>query len=92
MAHTLRGKQKLVNRVRRLRGQIEAVEKAIDEERDCFAILQTVAACRGAINRLMAEIMEDHIRYHLLSPDRPPQSQEVQAAEELIAVVKTYLR
>lgn len=92
MAHTLRGKQKLVNRVRRLCGQIEAVEKAIDEERDCFAILQTVAACRGAINRLMAEIMEDHIRYHLLSPDRPPQSQEVQAAEELIAVVKTYLR
>jgi DNA-binding FrmR family transcriptional regulator len=85
MAHTLRNKQKLVNRVRRLRGQIEAVEKAIDEERDCFAILQTVAACRG-------EIMEDHIRYHLLSPDRPPQSQEVQAAEELIEVVKTYLK
>jgi FrmR/RcnR family transcriptional regulator, repressor of frmRAB operon len=92
MAHTIRNKQKLVNRVRRLRGQIEAVEKAIEAEQDCFAILQTVAACRGAINGLMAEIMEDHIRYHLLSPDRPPQPREVQAAEELIEVVKTYLK
>jgi DNA-binding FrmR family transcriptional regulator len=92
MAHTLQNKQKLVNRVRRIRGQVEAVEKAIEEERDCFAILQTVAACRGAINGLMAEIMEDHIRHHLLKSDRSPHPQEVQAAEELIEVVKTYLK
>src|SRR5712692_5189393 len=92
MAHTIRNKQKLLNRVRRLRGQIEAVEKALDQERDCFTILQTVAACRGAINGLTAEIIEDHIRYHLLNPASPDPAEQAKAAEELIDVVKAYLK
>ena len=56
MAHTIRDKGKLLNRVRRIRGQIDAVEKALDQEQDCSSILQTIAACRGAINSLMAEM------------------------------------
>ena len=53
MAHTIRDKKKLLNRVRRIQGQIAAVEKALDQEQDCSTILLTIAACRGAINSLM---------------------------------------
>jgi len=92
MAHTIRNKQKLLNRVRRIRGQMEAIEKALDQERDCFTILQTVAACRGAINGLTAEIIEDHIRYHLLHPTQQDPAEKAKAAEELIDVVRAYLK
>lgn len=92
MAHTIRDKKKLISRVHRIRGQIEAVEKALVEERDCHSILQTIAACRGAINGLMAEVMEGHIRHHVLNPDRDPASGEARAAQELIDIVKSYLK
>ena len=92
MAHTIRDKKKLRNRVRRIRGQIDAVEKALEHEQDCSTILLTIAACRGAINGLMAVIIEGHIRYHLVDPDRQPTSEKAKAAQELIEVVKAYLR
>jgi DNA-binding FrmR family transcriptional regulator len=92
MAHTVRDKQKLLNRIRRIRGQIEAVEKALEEEKDCFSILQTVAACRGAINGLTAEIIEGHIRFHIADPNQHPTSEQAKAAQELIDVVKAYLK
>jgi DNA-binding FrmR family transcriptional regulator len=92
MAHTIRDKQKLLNRVRRIRGQVEAVEKALDQERDCSELLQTIAACRGAINSLMAEVIEGHIRFHVVDPDEKPTSKQAKAAQELMDVVKTYLR
>jgi DNA-binding FrmR family transcriptional regulator len=92
MAHTIRDKTKLLNRVRRIRGQIDAVEKALDQEQDCSTILLTIAACRGAINGLMAEIIEGHIRYHLVDPDHQPSTEKAKAAQELIDVVKTYLK
>jgi len=92
MAHTVRDKKKLLNRVRRIRGQIDAVEKALELEQDCSAILLTIAACRGAINGLMAEIIEGHIRYHVVDPDQQPTSDKARAAQELIDVVKAYLK
>jgi DNA-binding FrmR family transcriptional regulator len=92
MAHTIRDKVKLLNRVRRIRGQIEGVEKAIDQEEDCSKILQAIAACRGAINGLMAEVIEGHIRFHVVNPDQSPTSEQARAAQELIDVVKTYLK
>ncbi len=92
MAHTLRDKNKLIARARRIRGQIDAVERALTEERDSHSILQTIAACRGAINGLMAEVVEGHIRYHVLDPDRDPGSTEAKAALELIDIVKSYLK
>jgi DNA-binding FrmR family transcriptional regulator len=92
MAHTIRDKKKLLNRVRRIRGQVEAVEKALDQERDCAELLQTIAACRGAINGLMAEVIEGHIRFHVVDPDEKPTSKQAKAAQELMDVVKTYLR
>ena len=92
MAHTIRDKKKLLNRVRRIRGQIDAVEKALEREEECSTILLTIAACRGAINSLMAEIIEGHIRFHVVDPDRQPTSEKGKAAQELIDVVKAYLK
>jgi FrmR/RcnR family transcriptional regulator, repressor of frmRAB operon len=100
MAHTIRNKQKLISRVRRIRGQIEAVERALEQEQDCTVILQTIAACRGAINGLMAEVVEGQIRYHVIDPELPATAQasrvaklaHAQAADELIAVIKTYMK
>ena len=80
MAHTIRDKKKLLNRVRRIRGQIAAVEKALDQEQDCSTILLTIAACRGAINSLMAEVIEGHIRFHVVDPDHQPTSEKARAA------------
>jgi FrmR/RcnR family transcriptional regulator, repressor of frmRAB operon len=92
MAHTIRDKKKLVDRVRRIRGQVDGIEKALVEEHDCAKILQTIAACRGAINGLMAEVIEGHVRFHVVNPDHRPGSGQAKAAQELIDVIKRYLR
>ncbi len=62
MGHTIKEKTKLLNRVRRVRGQVEALERAVEEERGCSDVLHLVVAARGAMNSLMAEVIEDHIR------------------------------
>jgi DNA-binding FrmR family transcriptional regulator len=92
MAHTARDKEKLLLRVRKIRGQIDALERALAEESECADVLQLMAACRGALNGLMAEVMEGHIRFHVLSPHASTSSPQAEAAEELIEVVKAYLK
>jgi DNA-binding FrmR family transcriptional regulator len=92
MAHTTKDKDRLLIRVRRIRGQVEAIERAIDGEQECTGVLQLLAACRGALNGLMAEVMEGHIRFHVLAPGEAKDSPQVEAAEELIGVVRTYLK
>jgi DNA-binding FrmR family transcriptional regulator len=92
MAHTIRDKQKLLNRVRRLRGQIDSIAKALEQEKECSTILHTVAACRGSFNGLMAEILESHIRFHVVDPDVNPKSDQAREAQELIDALRTYLR
>ena len=90
--HTTREKKKLISRVRRIRGQLEAVENAISEEKSCFEVLQTMAAARGAMNGLVAEIVEDHVRHHVLDPELKATSKQGRAAEELIDVVRAYVK
>jgi DNA-binding FrmR family transcriptional regulator len=90
--HTVREKDKLIARVRRIRGQIEAVERAISEEQGCYDVLQTVAAARGALNGLVAEMVEDHVRFHVLDPDEKVSAKRARAAEELIDIVRSYMR
>jgi DNA-binding FrmR family transcriptional regulator len=92
MAHTSKDKKKLLDRIKRIRGQLNGVEKGIEEEKDCGDVLLTLAACRGAMNALMAEILEGHVRHHVL-PQSGEVSQESQhAADELIEVIRRYLR
>ena len=93
MAHTTRDKKKLIARIKRIRGQLGAIERSLEEEtEDCGAILQTIAACRGAINGLMGEVIEGHVRFHIIDPSQKPTSDQKDAAEELIGIVKTYLK
>ena len=92
MGHLIRDKKKLLNRVRRLRGQLNSVERDLQEERDCEGTLRTIAACRGAINGLMAQVLEGHIRYHVVDPDVKPTSEQARASQELIDVIKAYLK
>ena len=90
MSHTKREKLKLLNRVRRIRGQIEAVERAIEEEKGCASVLHMIVAARGAMSSLMTEVIEDHIKLHVVDPVRG--ADRSRGAEELIEAVQTYLK
>jgi len=90
MAHTIHSKKQLLTRVRRIKGQAEALERALDDEKECSAVLQQIAAIRGAINGLMNEVMEGYIREHL-SPNVPEQ-QRNEDLEKLVSVLRSYLK
>jgi DNA-binding FrmR family transcriptional regulator len=83
-----RERAKLLNRARRIRGQVEAIERAlaVDGE-ECADVLQLLAACRGGINSLMAEVIEDHILDHVAKGKPSPA-----IAEDLIDIVRAYLK
>jgi FrmR/RcnR family transcriptional regulator, repressor of frmRAB operon len=87
----LRDKRGLVNRVRRLRGQVDAIERALDGEASCSDLLQRITAARGAINGLMAEVLEEHVREYLLPVDGDAEPRQADAAEELIEIIHSYL-
>jgi DNA-binding FrmR family transcriptional regulator len=90
--HTVPDKQKLVLRVRRIRGQIEAIERALVNELDCSELLQLITAARGAMNGLMAELLEDHVRFHILDAKKKPSLEQSSAAEDLIGIIRCYLK
>jgi DNA-binding FrmR family transcriptional regulator len=91
MSHIEKEKQKLVARIRRIRGQVDAIERSLSSSNDCADVLMLLANVRGGINSLMAEVLEDHIRLHMLTPDKnsaPP----TELAEDLIDLVRAYLK
>lgn len=91
MPHTHHHREKLRSRLARIRGQVDGVGRALDEERDCGEVLQQVAAIRGAVAGLMAELLEGHVREHLAG-ERVPAADRLKAADELVEVVRRYLR
>ena len=92
MSHVAAEKQKLLNRLKRLKGQVDALERAVSGDVECTRVLQQATACRGALEGFIAEVIEDHIREHMIEPDLPVSDPKVQAAEELVAIVRAYLR
>jgi DNA-binding FrmR family transcriptional regulator len=92
LAHVTDQKKKLLTRLSRIQGQLEGIRKALEEEQECSAMLQQIAACRGAMNGLMLEILEGEVRFHVLSPNAKANSSEARAAEELIEVLHTYIK
>ncbi len=92
MGHTVRDKTKLLNRIRRIAGQVRAIEHALEREQEASDIMRTIAACRGAINSLMAVVVEGHVRLHVVDPRRPLPVSQAEAVEELLDVVRAYLR
>jgi DNA-binding FrmR family transcriptional regulator len=88
MSHTSREKLDLVNRTKKVIGQLEGTLRALNEHKQCADVLQRLAAARGAINSLMAELMEDHIRNHMSRSSKS----SAEATEDLIGIVRSYLK
>lgn len=91
MSHIISGKKKLLSRVRRIKGQAIAIESSLEEDPDCMAILQQVAAIKGAVNGLMKEVLEGHIREHLGADDLKKEERD-EEVEQVISLLKSYLK
>lgn len=91
MSHVAKEKQKLLNRLKRLRGQLEAIERAVEADTECARVLQQATSCRGALDGFIAEVIEDHIREHMLDPDAAHDDPRNQAGEELVSIIHAYL-
>ena len=83
-------KTKLVKRLSRIRGQVDALQRAIvEQDAPSAKLLQQATACRGAMDGFIAEVIEDHIREQVV--DAETKGEAVLAAEELIGIVHSYL-
>jgi DNA-binding FrmR family transcriptional regulator len=91
MSHIGKEKQKLIARIKRIRGQVDAIERSLTAGDDCADVLMLLANVRGGINSLMAEVLEDHIRLHIAAPDKSSLTPE-DLAEGLIDLVRAYLK
>lgn len=92
MTHAIQEKQKLLNRVRRVRGQVDAIERALEAEESCTQVMRLLTAARGALNAMMAEVVEDHIQMHMVEANRKPTRDEIEAADELVEVLRSYIK
>jgi DNA-binding FrmR family transcriptional regulator len=90
MGHLAKDKTKLVARIRRLKGQMDAIERALNADASCAEVLNLVASVKGAVSGLMSELVEDHITEHVLNAANA--SARSKGAAELIGVVKAYLK
>ncbi|MFP6846721.1 MAG: metal/formaldehyde-sensitive transcriptional repressor [Thalassolituus sp.] len=91
MAHIEQSKKKLLTRVRRIKGQAEALERVLENKASCMDVLQQIAAMRGAVNGLMTEVLNSHIEEHLGADDISPQQRKEEVAD-VMAILKSYLR
>ena len=91
MPHTIHDKKKLLARVRRIKGQVQSLEAALEDEKECAAVLQQIAAVRGAVSGLMAEVLEGHLREHLGADDVSP-AQRQSDLEEVVSALRSYLK
>ncbi|NCP64895.1 MAG: metal/formaldehyde-sensitive transcriptional repressor [Paraglaciecola sp.] len=91
MAHIEKDKKALLTRIKKIRGQTNALEKLLEHEPDCIVVLQQVAAIRGAVNGLMNKILEDHIRHHIGLAELSNE-ERANESEELITILKSYLK
>lgn len=91
MSHTHANKKPLLSRVRRIKGQAEALEKALQDDGDCGAVLQQIAAIRGAVNGLMAEVLEGHLREHVGSHDISAEQRDAEV-DAVARLLRSYLK
>ena len=90
MPHTSRQKDKLIARVRRIKGQLEGVERALDSEAACVEVLRQIASVRGAVSGLTAAVMEDHLREDVLAAETDKERD--QGGEDMIEVIRAYMK
>jgi DNA-binding FrmR family transcriptional regulator len=91
MSHLEKEKQKLIARIKRIRGQVDSIERSLTTDDDCADVLMLLANVRGGINSLMAEVLEDHIRLHMLGNEKNSMP-AAELAEDLIGLVRAYLK
>ena len=91
MSHITQSRKPLLARVRRIQGQAAALEIALSQGKDCAAVLQQIAAIRGAVNGLMAQVLEGHLRDHLSDPAASAEQREDELAV-VLSVLKSYLK
>jgi DNA-binding FrmR family transcriptional regulator len=91
MSHLEKEKQKLIARIKRIRGQVDSIERSLTTGDDCADVLMLLANVRGGINSLMAEVLEDHIRLHMLTNEKNAMP-SAELAEDLIGLVRAYLK
>jgi DNA-binding FrmR family transcriptional regulator len=91
MSHTIRNKKRLAHRVARIRGQVEALARTLDGEAECGDVLRLIASARGAMDSLMAEVIEGHIRDHAFRGARA-KSEERRAADDVVNIIRSYLK
>jgi DNA-binding FrmR family transcriptional regulator len=92
LAHTVDEKKQLLVRVNRIQGQLQSIREAIEEEKECSEVLQQIAACRGAVNGLLLEIIEGELRFHVLTKNTKTDSREMKAAENLVEILRRYIK
>jgi DNA-binding FrmR family transcriptional regulator len=88
MGHVVKDKMKMLARVNRIKGQLDAFAKAIEANGDCYQIMQLLASCRGALNGLMSEVVEVHIREHVVEAENKKMA--IEAGEELIEIMQSF--
>jgi DNA-binding FrmR family transcriptional regulator len=91
MAHTVEEKKRLLNRVRRIMGQVAAIERTLDQEGEC-EVLHNISACRGAMDAVMAEVIEGQIRFHILPVSGGATGEQARAADDLVPALRAYLK
>lgn len=90
MSHTSRQKDKLIARVRRIKGQLEGIERALEDEAACIEVLRQIASVRGAVGGLKAEVIEDHLREHVVGAEN--EQERRQGGEELAEIIRVYMK
>jgi DNA-binding FrmR family transcriptional regulator len=92
MSHADSDKQKMLARVRRIKGQVEAIERAFEAEAESDKIMHLIAGARGAISGLMGEVVEHHIRHHLVDDVKHPGALDAAARDALVDVIHSYVK
>jgi DNA-binding FrmR family transcriptional regulator len=90
--HIITNKEKLISRVRKIKGQLEGVEKALESDKDCKQILHIVSSIRGALGGLMSEVMESHILSHMGDTKEGLSEKEIHMAQELVESMKAFMK
>ncbi|MBC2884202.1 metal/formaldehyde-sensitive transcriptional repressor [Ochrobactrum sp. CM-21-5] len=89
MPHSPEDKKRALMRLRRIRGQAEALERAVEAGTECAALLQQIAALRGAANGLMTEVLESHFRETFAQETKADPDTQI---DEIMRILRTYLK
>lgn len=95
MPHSPAEKKRALARVRRIRGQLDALERALEAGSDCGPVLQQLAAVRGAVNGLMSSVLESHLREEfgqMAQTSNKSSGGRTDGIETAVALVRSYLK